>query len=164
MKKVEKFTLNELGSSLMVIKQNEMRDFVGGGSDTPPSVDYCLGQIENAFSPVTDGVANVVNSMSNAASAVGDWVVNNGEKIGEGILIGIGTALDFYFLKGGTAPTQGPTALPGGDGSGYGINPYTSSSSNSDFYKNGFYNLDSNVWNLGNPGSSGNNNNELLNF
>lgn len=163
MKKLEKMTLKKMKEELTVISPNELSMVIGGGSDTPPSVDYCLGQIENAFSPITTGVNNTLDAMSSAANAVGNTIENVVTSPITGVVTSI--AVDLYMLINGLGtPSPGPTVLPSGDGSGYGINPYISSSSNSDFYKNGFYDLNSDVWNSGNPGGGGNNNNELQNY
>ncbi len=127
MKKLEKMTLEEMSSQLSLINHQKQSFILGGGGGTPPPVDYVLGQIEDVFTPITNGISNTFGTIEDAAKAVSVWVVDNAGKIGEGALIIVGAAIDLYLWKGGTAPIQGPTPLQGGDGSGYtsGFNPYS---------------------------------------
>lgn len=126
MKKLEKLTLKELSSELTVISPNELPKVIGGNEPTPQTVvNYCEGQVESAFAPITNAVSETIDAVGNAANAVGNAVENVITSPITGVVVSI--AVDLYMLYNGLGtPSQGPTVLPGGDGSSYGFNPYVS--------------------------------------
>ena len=118
MKKLEKLTLKEMSNQMNVFDRYELPLIIGGSCDTVFVTNYVWGELQSAFSPITNGVTEVINGINSAANGAVNWATEH--HIPE-IALAIGAcAADIYlWWCHGATPIQGQDFSNGaGSGSG----------------------------------------------